>query len=68
MKPFSRGIAPELLLTAVRNTMPYLFEDAEGARLEERFPPARTLRTVKDDVAWIKHPTVAPTTQAPAGR
>ena len=36
-------------------------------RLSQLSPPARTLRTVKDDVAWIKHPTVAPTTSAPAG-
>jgi hypothetical protein len=36
-------------------------------RLSRLSPPARTLRTVKDDVAWIKHPTVAPTTSAPAG-
>jgi uncharacterized membrane protein YqjE len=24
-------------------------------------PPEKTLATVKDDVAWVKHPTVAPT-------
>jgi hypothetical protein len=37
-------------------------------RFSRLSPPERTLRTVKDDVAWIKHPTVAPTTtQAPAG-
>jgi hypothetical protein len=23
-------------------------------------PPQRTIRTVKDDLAWVKHPTVAP--------
>jgi len=23
-------------------------------------PPQRTIRTVKDDIAWAKHPTVAP--------
>jgi len=23
-------------------------------------PPRRTIRTVKDDIAWAKHPTVAP--------
>ena len=23
-------------------------------------PPQRTIRTVKDDIAWVKHPTVAP--------
>ena len=37
-------------------------------RFAKMGPPARTLRTVKDDVAWIKHPTVAPTTSAPAGQ
>lgn len=36
-------------------------------RLSRLSPPARTLRTVKDDVTWLKHPTVAPTTSAPAG-
>lgn len=36
-------------------------------RFSRLSPPARTLRTVKDDVAWIKHPTVAPTTSAPTG-
>ena len=41
-----------------------IFAKNRFARLS---PPARTLRTVKDDVAWIKHPTVAPTTQPPAG-
>lgn len=25
-------------------------------------PPEKTLETVKDDIAWAKHPTVAPTT------
>jgi hypothetical protein len=34
-------------------------------RFSKLSAPQRTLRTVKDDVAWIKHPTVAPTTQAP---
>ena len=27
-------------------------------------PPTKTIATVKDDVAWAKHPTVAPTRQA----
>ncbi len=35
------------------------------ARLQKVGPPARTIATVKDDVAWIKHPTVAPTTRIP---
>jgi hypothetical protein len=26
-------------------------------------PPKRAIQTVKDDVAWIKHPTIAPTTK-----
>jgi hypothetical protein len=36
-------------------------------RLARLSPPARTLRTVKDDMAWIKNPTAAPTTSAPTG-
>jgi putative superfamily III holin-X len=31
-----------------------------ASRLKRVRPPERTLQTVKDDVAWIKHPTVAP--------
>jgi hypothetical protein len=31
-----------------------------ASRLKRVRPPDRTLKTVKDDVAWIKHPTVAP--------
>lgn len=27
-------------------------------------PPTKTLATVKDDVAWAKHPTIAPTKRA----
>jgi hypothetical protein len=33
------------------------------ARLKKVGPPQRAIQTVKDDVAWIKHPTVAPTTK-----
>lgn len=33
------------------------------ARLKRVKPPERTLQTVKADVDWIKHPTVAPTTK-----
>jgi len=33
------------------------------ARLKRVKPPKRTIQTVKDDVAWMKHPTVAPTTK-----
>ena len=32
-------------------------------RLKKVGPPKRAIQTVKDDVAWIKHPTVAPTTK-----
>jgi len=31
-----------------------------ASRLKRVKPPERTIQTVKDDVAWIKHPTVAP--------
>lgn len=34
------------------------------SRLTRLGPPRRTLRTVQDDIAWIKHPTLAPTTKA----
>jgi uncharacterized membrane protein YqjE len=30
------------------------------SRLRRIKPPERTLQTVKDDVAWMKHPTVSP--------
>lgn len=33
------------------------------ARLKKVGPPKRAIQTVKDDVEWIKHPTVAPTTR-----
>jgi hypothetical protein len=33
-------------------------------RLSGLGPPQRTAQTVKDDIAWIKHPTVAPTPSA----
>ncbi len=33
------------------------------SRLKKVGPPQRAIQTVKDDVAWIKHPTVAPTTK-----
>lgn len=31
-------------------------------RLTRLGPPKRTMRTVQDDIAWIKHPTITPTT------
>src|SRR5580700_2948201 len=47
MASLRRGIAPELLLSQVENTMPYLFEaQGEGAPLAlESFPPAQVLRS-----------------------
>jgi hypothetical protein len=39
-----RGIAPDLLLSQVRNTMPYLFDSERGADLAAKFPPAQVLR------------------------
>jgi hypothetical protein len=36
------------------------------ARLDKVGPPQRTIQTVKDDVAWIKHPTSTPTTKLEA--
>ncbi len=44
MKPFPRGIAPDLLLTQVRNTMPYLFGESAGPLAAGSFPPANVLR------------------------
>jgi hypothetical protein len=32
-------------------------------RFKKVGPPKRAIQTVKDDVAWIKHPTIAPTTR-----
>jgi hypothetical protein len=32
-------------------------------RLKRVGPPKRAIQTVKDDVAWIKHPTTPPTTK-----
>lgn len=32
-------------------------------RLKKVGPPKRAIQTMKDDVAWIKHPTIAPTTK-----
>jgi hypothetical protein len=46
MAHLPRGIAPDLLVSQVRNTMPYLFEpQSEGTALEG-FPPARVLREI----------------------
>lgn len=50
MKAFPRGIAPELLLTQVENTMPYLFTEEAGDLASGRFPPA----------GWIREHAAAP--------
>lgn len=39
-----RGIAPNLLLSQVRNTAPYLFDSEYGEELAKCYPPARVLR------------------------
>ncbi len=47
MASFPRGIAPDLLLSQVRNTMPYLWE-ALGVAMAERFPPAKLVLETPD--------------------
>jgi len=44
MAKLPRGIAPELLQSQVKNTMPYLFDSPLGEELARRYPPARVLR------------------------
>lgn len=44
MAHLPRGIAPELLLSQVKNTMPYLFEEAVTATPLGKLPPALVLR------------------------
>ncbi len=44
MRSFPRGIAPDLLVSQVRSTMPYLFESEWGEDLGAHFPPAGHLR------------------------
>jgi hypothetical protein len=46
-----RGIAPDLLLSQVRNTMPYLFDTEIGADLEAHYPPAKVLRDFAHAIA-----------------
>lgn len=43
MRTFPRGIAPELLVSQVQSTMPYLFDSQWGTELASHFPPARTV-------------------------
>lgn len=49
MSKLPRGIAPELLLSQIRNTMPYLFDEASGADPFAAFPPARHARELAAD-------------------
>src|SRR5438105_2466886 len=45
MSNLPRGISPDLLVSQVRNTMPYLFDpDLSGTRNLAEFPPAVLLR------------------------
>ena len=45
MAQLQRGIAPDLLVSQVANTMPYLFEEAVDGTDLGRFPPAQVLRS-----------------------
>ena len=45
MAQLPRGIAPDLLLSQIKSTMPYVFE-AEGATLALSYPPARIAREI----------------------
>ncbi len=49
-----RGIAPELLLSQVKNTMPYLFDPEVGETSLGRFIPAGVLREYEGEVAKAK--------------
>lgn len=51
MSHFRRGIAPELLLAQVKNTMPYLFEPEHKDSPLGQLAPARVLREFAEDVA-----------------
>ncbi len=45
-----KGIQPELLISQVRNTMPYLFGTDTLALTWDSFPPARLLRTLTPEL------------------
>ncbi len=49
-KNLPRGIAPELLLSQVKNTMPYLFEEQEDGLALGPFYPAQVLREYEGKV------------------
>lgn len=49
-----RGISPELLVSQVRNTAPYVFGDDPSAEAIRATPPARTVREV-DPSAPLSH-------------
>ncbi len=52
-----------LIVTAAYLIVAGLLSLFAVARLKKVGPPKRAIQTVKDDVAWIKHPTVVPTTK-----
>lgn len=54
MTQLRRGIAPELLLSQVKNTMPYLFDEETGKTPLASFPPAQVLRSF-DPAADLSH-------------
>src|SRR5690606_33292226 len=53
---FPRGIAPDLLISQVRNTMPYLFDaDSETAAKWNSFPPAQVVRRLNASLHDLSH-------------
>lgn len=56
---FTRGWA-FTVVAAVLLVLAGLLALFGASRLKRIKPPERTLKTVKDDVAWIKHPTRTP--------
>lgn len=44
-----------------------LFALIARGQLKRLAPPERTIRTVRDDVAWAKHPTVTPPSRVGTG-
>jgi hypothetical protein len=44
MAQLPRGIAPDILVSQVINTMPYLFDSHEGEELEGKYPPVKIVR------------------------
>lgn len=55
--------AAYLIVTAVYGLLAGVLALWGAKRLKKLSAPERTMQTVKDDVAWLKHPTTAPTTK-----